>query len=517
MSDKKLVPTDEQEAIISHARSSESLMISAYAGCSKTTSLALLAQRVNVPALALAFNKRIADELKPRLPGHFQVKTLNGLGHQAWLRHLRGTQVTLDDRKLGKLVTQVSKDAELDLSSDQWESVRWLVSKAMQSGLSPGNQGRPLVQDDPSVWLDLAVDAGLASDESERAIELARSVLVESIAQARSGIISFDDQIYCPTILGGSWHPYPFVVVDESQDLSPLNHRMIELASNGRIVAVGDSRQAIYAFRGADAESMKNLRLMRNAWLDLPLTMTFRCPKLIVERQQRHAPGFRYAPSNAPGRFERAQLREHEYAEGRWSWEWLEQLAQGESLAILCRNNAPLLSLAFKLLRQSVPVVMAGRDIGKGLIATTRKLAPSDSTPVTQLLSKLTEWESNERSKLLAQDRQDALAGLEDRCEGLRAIADGSQATSAGDLRAAIQALFSRERGRVLLSSIHRAKGLEWNTVLHLDPWRLPSKQAKQAAKAGNRKPLEQEMNLRYVAETRTQNILAEANLEDFY
>lgn len=513
--DKKLVPTDEQEAIISHARSSESLMISAYAGCAKSSSLALLAQRVNVPALALAFNKRIADELKPRLPGHFTVRTLNGLGHQAWSRQLRGAQVTLDDRKLGKLVTQVSKDLGLDLSSDQWESVRWLVTKAMQSGLSPANEGQPLVQDTPQVWQDLAVDAGLSSDESERASQLARQVLIASIEQAKAGTISFDDQIYCPTILGGSWHPYPFLAVDESQDLSPLNHRMIELASNGRIAAVGDSRQAIYAFRGADSESMTNLRLLRPNWTDLPLTMTFRCPKLIVERQQRHAPGFRYAPANVPGRFERG--RELFDAEGGWSWEWLEQLAQGESLAVLCRNNAPLLSLAFKLLRRSVPVVMAGRDIGKGLVAMTRKLAPSDSTPASQLLSALAEWESSERSKLLASDRPDALAGLEDRCEGLRAIAEGSQAKTAGDLRAAITTLFARERGRVVLSSIHRAKGLEWNTVLHLDPWRIPSKQARAQAKLGDRRALEQEMNLRYVCETRTQETLAEANLEDFY
>ena len=66
------------------------------------------------------------------------------------------------------------------------------------------------------------------------------------------------------------------------------------------------------------------------------------------------------------------------------------------------------------------------------------------------------------------------------------------------------------------LSTIHRAKGLEWDAVLHLDPWRVPSKWALAAAAGGNSAPLEQEKNLIYVAETRTRDLLLQANLEDF-
>lgn len=81
----------------------------------------------------------------------------------------------------------------------------------------------------------------------------------------------------------------------------------------------------------------------------------------------------------------------------------------------------------------------------------------------------------------------------------------------AGEIRWYLTQLFERSAGHVVLSSIHRAKGLEWDVVLHLDPWRIPSKFAQQ-----NPAQMKQELNLRYVAETRTKRLLIEANLEDF-
>ena len=52
--------------------------------------------------------------------------------------------------------------------------------------------------------------------------------------------------------------------------------------------------------------------------------------------------------------------------------------------------------------------------------------------------------------------------------------------------------------------------------MLHLDPWRIPSKWARLAADDNNSVPLEQEYNLQYVIETRAKNTLILANLEQF-
>ena len=105
---------------------------------------------------------------------------------------------------------------------------------------------------------------------------------------------------------------------------------------------------------------------------------------------------------------------------------------------------------------------------------------------------------------------------IQDRAECLLAVAEQASATNAGEARATLRRIFASETGLVTLSSIHRSKGLEWDLVVHLDPWRLPSKFARVAAAAGNLVPLEQEYNLQYVCETRTRHSLVLANLEDW-
>src|SRR5215469_12674077 len=149
-------PTEEQQSIISAvSRQPDSLMISAYAGTAKTTTLQLAAPGIRHQALALAFNRKIADELKGRLPSHFIIKTLNGLGHMAWQRAITPS-LKLDDRKLGKLVTQTAKDNRVQLPPDQWDEIRRLVSVVMLAGISPSNIGDPLLEDEKDNWEDLS-------------------------------------------------------------------------------------------------------------------------------------------------------------------------------------------------------------------------------------------------------------------------------------------------------------------------------------------------------------------------
>jgi hypothetical protein len=520
-SGRAFVPTEEQQAVAQAAGgTSDSLMVTAYAGCSKTTTLQLMGERIKAPALALAFNKKIAKELEPRFGQNWTVKTINGLGHGAWSRTV-DKKIELDDRKLGKLVTEAAKDRKMELTSEQWSDTRQLVSKVMQAGITPGDQGEPLTEDTREAWKELAEDhLWLTGDEFDYLYDLAREVLERSISLARSGIISFDDQIYCPTVLGGKWARFPEVAVDEAQDMSPLNHRMLQLSlrDDGRLTAVGDPKQAIYAFRGADSQSMGKIRGLRQKWRDLPLTMTFRCPKVVVARQQGHAPGFRAYSGNQEGRFHKFQAPEAETLEGGWNYQSLTKLlpTRDSSIVVLCRNNGPLLALAFKLLRGGTGVFMLGRDIGKGLETLSKKILPEDRTPADICAGKIAEWQQHETTLAIANGKDERVAGIVDRAECLFAVLQGAEVKDAGDLRAMLKRLFAPESGTVTLSSIHRAKGLEWDLVVHLDPWRIPSKWAKQAAQAGDTGQLQQERNLLYVAETRSKHTLVEGNLEDW-
>lgn len=507
-------PTEEQTAAISAAREAGSLMISAFAGCAKSSTLEMMAPQIHVPALALAFNKKIATDIAGRLPSNFEVKTLNSLGHFAWSRRLGGRRLKLDDRKIGGLVTEVLKEHKIGRAAAGllWDYVRQSVSRAMQVGLLPQPErfaaASPLTADTDEEWTNICLDCGTPAGDVKLVCELARSVLVRSVELALDGVICFDDQIYCPVVLGAPWPKFPCVFVDESQDLSPLNHEQLQnvLRPGGRLVAVGDTLQAIYQWRGADAESMLNMRNLSDGWVDLPLTMTFRCPKVVVQRQQKHAKGFRAFEGNRDGEF-----RNWTGLEAGW------ELPNGSSaagaasregsIAVLCRNNAPLLSLAFKLLRRNVGVVMLGRDIGKGLVSLSRKICPDDELSSSDCEVRIRGWMESEAGAAIAAGRSPD--SVEDRGECLLAVLENAR--DAGQLRGLIDDLFSRQAGRVTLSSIHRAKGLEWDFVVHLDPWRLPSKQALRAGGSA----LGQEWNLKYVCETRTRDVLVEANLEE--
>lgn len=517
---EKHPPTDEQQEVIQAVAGRDSVMVQAFAGCAKSTTLEMAAPQIKVPAMATAFNKKIATDLASKLPSNFSVKTFNSLGLGAWIRANPQVQKweAPDPRKTGKLVSQVAKDRKCELSSEQWDQCRALVSAVMVAGITPQDQGRPLHGDTLENWQTLADRLWIPETDFQFLQGLAHEVLEKDIELAKQGKTSFDDQVYCSALLGGKFPQFPVTFVDESQDLSPLNHRQLELGMrpDGRLVVVGDPLQAIYAFRGAHAESMGRLRDLRQSWTDRGLATTFRCPKVIVTRQQGHAQGFKAWHTNPEGRFARLESTE-EMGEG-WEWQDVQQALPHPqaSVAVLCRNNGPLLSLAFKLLAAGTGVVMLGRDIGKGLITLSRKLCPEDATPAEICRGLICDWRDSERSLALANGQDEKVAGIEDRAMCLLAVISSGHVTDAGQLRAALEKLFAREAGAVSLGSIHRAKGLEWDVVLHLDPWRIPSKWAKEAAKRGDTSQLQQECNLRYVAETRTKHTLLTANLEDF-
>lgn len=509
MPSEKLTPTPEQQAIIDAVlHRTESIMVTAYAGAAKTTTLEFVSNAQHWPsALALAFNVKIKTELEKRLSG-FTVLTLNGLGHRAWANAITA-RLVVDDRKLGNIIKELGKGKRFS-----WDDTRRLVSGAMHAGLVPGNFRREgLVPDTAGSWQSIASELWI----DDPPVEFAREVLVESIRRGMSGLISYDDQIYLSTMFGGVFPLFKLVLVDEAQDLSALNHIQIKRCATGRLIVVGDPKQSIYRFRGAASDSMEKLRALRPAWIDLPLHTTFRCPRVIVARQQAHAPGFTAAPSAPEGRVLNGYSKPDGTApfgnaDGSWSWS---DVPSGK-VAILCRNNSPLIAMGMKLLAKRIGFQMLGRDFSKGLLALTKRLFPDDNAPADFCLGRVQDWLAMECKKCRQADHLAKIASITDRAESLISILTLCPVRDAGDLRAVITEMFARENMQVTLASIHKAKGLEWPTVIHLDPWRVPSRHAKKQAKAGDFRQMIQENNLVYVAETRTKETLILANLSDF-
>lgn len=518
-----LKPTDEQIAVIEAISGQESVMVDALAGCAKSSTLQMAAPRVKGPALALAFNKKIAVDLTAKMPSNFVCKTFNAIGFAAAARAVQSTapKLTLEDRKLGKLITQLAKDRRMELDSETWDQIRQLVTGAMLAGITPNDRGRPMTPDTREEWEAIADEKWILPEQFEFIYELSRDVLAEGIRVfEQEGKFSFDDQVYYPACIAGQFPKYPKIFTDESQDLNGLNHRMLELmmGESTQLTSVGDPRQSIYAFRGALNDGMKKLRRIRHNWVDRGLLTTFRCPKLIVARQQFHAPGYTAWHTNTDGRIADIAPGQpgFDLVDG-WNWNHVRKLMPRPdcTMMVLCRNNAPLLGLAFKLIRAQVGVVMLGRDIGKGLIALSKKLLPEDSTEQSRCIGIVNDWAESETSLARANKHEERIAGIEDRAQCLIASLE-SGCKDAGELRMLLTRLFSRETGQVQLSTIHRAKGLEADCVLHLDPWRIPSKFAQAAARGGDTRALQQEWNLKYVCETRTKHTLINADLQDF-
>jgi len=311
---------------------------------------------------------------------------------------------------------------------------------------------------------------------------------VTGIRQSYAGLIDFDDQIYMPTLFGGSFPQHRRVMVDEAQDLSPLNHAMLWklVGPKCHLTAVGDPWQSIYAFRGADTGSMGKLR-DRFSMHEMTLSVSFRCPINVVKNAHKRVPHMKWPEWAQPGIVERLK-------------EWNATCIPDNS-AIICRNNAPLLSVALCLLRAGRGVHLVGTDLGPQLVKALKRLGEDLQMPQEKVHEAINLWE---QEKL----RKARNAGVvADKAECLRVFANFGP--TLGAAIAYCEHIFST-KGPIQLLSGHKSKGLEWDTVYHLDPQRIPSPWSKDG------EDLEQELNVRYVIETRAKKELYFVRLDQF-
>jgi DNA helicase-2/ATP-dependent DNA helicase PcrA len=479
-------PTAEQTAIIAAVRdTSANIMVNALAGTGKTSTIEMVCHAVkNIPILYLAFNKRIVDEAAKRMPSHVECRTQNGLGHRVWAQ-ATGKRLVVDSGKMRQILKNLISELPRKDQGEAWEdfsdTLKW-IARAKRYGYVPQNldmRQKPITSD----WQEFVeTQDDIEPTRSQR--NLIQRALHQSIIAAYEGGIDFDDQIYMPVIFGGPWPKFPLVIVDEVQDQSPLNHEMMKRLITQRFMGVGDPWQSIYAFRGAVTNGMKAL-VEHFQCTELPLSLTFRVPRKGVERAHSRVPWFEAYHANPEGTITTLD-------------EWGPNDIPS-SAAIICRNNAPLLSLGFKLLASHRAIKLVGMDIGAGLVRILRKLGPTDLRGV-ELDNAIAAWTKN------ALQSAKNSASVYDRADCLYVLTRGRKHLGEAIIQA--ESLFKQE-GPIQLLSGHKCKGLEWDWVMHLDPWRIPSRHAEEGTEAW-----EQELNVRYVIETRFKQTLVIANLE---
>jgi DNA helicase-2/ATP-dependent DNA helicase PcrA len=171
--------------------------------------------------------------------------------------------------------------------------------------------------------------------------------------------------------------------------------------------------------------------------------------------------------------------------------------------AILCRNTAPLIAFAFDLLRRGIACHVVGKDIQVGLEKLLDKVNRHNKNE-TQIA--LREHCMSEMQRLTRKGKKAQAANYEDKCTALAMLIDrhsneDTNANGIDGVKEAIKKIFASGDG-ITLSTGHRSKGLEWDTVFILD-WNLcPSPFAE------TEDALTQEKNLQYVMVTRAKTHL---------
>ena len=486
-------PTAQQQALIREMSSGLGNAAGiARAGTGKTQTFVFGSREVPEDRLVVAccFNKSIQRVMEEKFPPHWICKTQHSLGLNSVYKRFH-MKPKIEGDKLRKILREIPR-------SEDFPDAAKAVSICKAWGVVPrGALADPkgLLPDEPETYTGLfdkySIDPGWHSDP----IGLIRQALLSSIEIAwRQEVIDFDDMLWLSVIYSAQYEQADLVLIDEAQDVAPINRAQLRLMlkPGGRLLAIGDDRQAIYGFRGADRQSLPKI-IEEFGCKVLPLTVSFRCPQLVVMHAAEIVPDIEPWEKAPQG-----------------DVLWLDELTLDDvprGSAMLCRNNAPLIRAALKFIKRGIGAVVLGRDTASGLISLVNK-QKANSLP--ELHRKVFE-DVEHRAEMLRQKGKDKQAAtLLDKGECIEHLIGflGKTAT-VWELKEKINDMFSDKKGVITLSTIHKAKGMEWPTVYILDECLMPSKWAK-----GDEELL-QERNLMYVARTRAQERLVYINSDN--
>lgn len=500
---KDPIPSVFQQAILDWiANDKGNAIVEAVAGSGKTSTLMMSYRLItrlypSANVVFLSFGRSIADELKRR--GIENANTFHALGYAAIrpiLERINGKRWDfrggMDANKVGNIFDNSYPDRD-DLAVRS--VVVRLVGLAKNSAILPAD-----LDDETIIELIEHFDLSWDSDHSTKDVcDMVRNVLVTN--NSITDLIDYDDMLYYVVVHNAKLTPYAWILVDESQDTNEIQRIILRrsMNANTRLIAVGDTRQAIYGFRGASHDAMQLIADDFHC-KTLPLSISYRCPASVIRLAQNIVPHIQ-ARDNAPEgtvlypeRFKRSDFL--------------------PSDLIVCRNSAPLVQVAYGMIAARIPCRIMGREIGKSLTALIKKLTGRNGTLET-LADAIAKYQTVEMAKAFAQKKESKAQAVADKCESILALIDSMTpddiAGGIPRLVSIIEEMFETKQkgaeeaplGRmVTLATIHKAKGLEAPRVFILDYGLMPSKYAKQAWQIG------QEHNLQYVAITRALDTL---------
>ncbi|RRD47454.1 ATP-dependent DNA helicase UvrD2 [Tessaracoccus sp. OH4464_COT-324] len=474
--------------------------------------------------LAVTFTTRAAGEMKTRLAQLGVHGTSARTIHAAALRQCRyfwpkayGADFPeLAENTFGliaRCASQVLGQTETALVRDLETEISWAKS---------GNV-------EPEAYAELAASREVAGASGAQVAHI--MTLYEKAKQAQ-GVVDFHDLLLCNAALISSFPEiaeqvrgqYRHFVVDEYQDVSAIQHALICLWVDDRkdVCVVGDPNQAIHSFAGADPRFLRELA-RQHPGSTIRLVRNYRSsPEILALADHVLRPPSRerlraMRPSGEVPEIRATSTAAHEAASvADWVVERNRAGTPWEELAILYRINAssPLIEAALD--ERQVPYSVRGterfyeRAEVRHAVGTLLRIAQEDpEATATQLLTNAYQelsWQPEApRGQGRQRERWESLTALKQMIEAeveLEPTWSAGAAAAWLSQRASWQA--SPVASAVTLSTMHAAKGLEWDdvAVVGVREGMMPFALAKERAE------IDEERRLLYVAITRARRML---------
>ena len=491
----------DQRAVAQYAAGPMAVL--AGAGTGKTRAITYriaygVARGIYDPAnvLAVTFTKRAAVEMRERLaalgiPG-VQARTF----HSAALRQLQffwpsaigGSMPPLIEHKASlissaaaRLGIRADKALVRDLAAEvEWAKVSMLDADAYADAVRTNTRTTPG---------DLSVDDVLSVMDAYQIAKEERGVLdFEDVLVLTAGIM----QDY-PAIAKRIRDQYRYFVVDEYQDVSALQQHLLNLWLGGRhdICVVGDVAQTIYSFAGASPRYLQDFAEIHKGARVVELVRDYRSTPQIVSAANalmkgEHSSVLKGAVKLVSQREDGVPVSYRSFdddaEEARGIAEEIRQLHEAgaaySSIAILYRTNGQSESFEAQLAEAGIPfIVHSGmrfferEEVRRAMYllkkqATMLRNEGKDENDLVQLVEDLVGiagWSAKAPS---------GQGALRERWDNLNAIVEMARQRRDTSFIAFVADLAEREVSQaapatqgVTLSTLHAAKGLEWDKV----------------------------------------------------
>lgn len=261
------------------------------------------------------------------------------------------------------------------------------------------------------------------------------------------------------------------LVIDEAQDMGADDFRLVQALMRQneemRVIAVGDDDQNIYAFRGSDSRNMLSLAKQEGAKL-YEMTDNYRSDKAIVDCANRFV-------QRIPGRMKRTTIKSATGKEGKVVT--LKNLLDADiksqgSTAILTRTNEETMQVAYELQKRGLHATIAQSMGGFrfGNLSEVRyflKQIGNDDITISK-----EKWQEAKNRTLKTYARSSCLSVMQ---HFFADFEETHHSLYRSDLReyifeSNIEDFIAADAKSIFVSTIHKAKGREFDAVYLLSP-----------------------------------------------